>query len=166
MRVNRKDGFTFDELADIVRSVSDERYGGNVRIDTAVEERGKVIRFKLRAEQSGDGKRGGDCAPGARRSWSGTRTVSACWHAHRDILRALFQAHPQAVIVTAMARYEGLAGFEDTYPDTAHKNIGSMMEPAYMPALCDCSEGPYSGEPLGFLESVSGGSPMREYVSS
>ena len=74
---------------------------------------------------------------GARRSWSGRRTISACWHAHRDIYRAIFEAYPAATITTSLARYTA-GNFEDTYPATGWQNIGSMVQPAYMPELCDC----------------------------
>jgi hypothetical protein len=148
MRVLKRNGFTTTELFATVERVSAERYGRNVQVDTFSSDRNdQVERFKLRTVASGDGKRGGTCAPGARRSappayagGTARRTVSACWHAHRDILRALFQAHPQATIISAMARYEGLAGFEATFPDTAWKNIGSIARPAYMPDLCECDD--------------------------
>lgn len=76
---------------------------------------------------------------GARRSWSGRRVKAACWHAHRDYLRALFAECPDAVIVTALARYTADT-FEDVYPSTANRNVGSMLQPAYMDELCECDQ--------------------------
>ena len=76
---------------------------------------------------------------GARRSWSGRRLKAACWHAHRDYLRALFAECPDAVVVTALARYTADT-FEDVYPGTATRNVGSMVQPAYMDELCDCDQ--------------------------
>lgn len=109
-----------------------ESYGDNLTTHADMHQMGsRVIRVqgRIRAESS----RG----PGARRSWSGRRTVSACWHAHRDFYRALFAAYPQATVQTTMARYTA-SNFEDVYPGTGNQNIGSMFAPAYMPELCDC----------------------------
>lgn len=78
--------------------------------------------------------------PQARKSWQGRRTRAACWHAYRDAVRAVFAVYPHAVITTALARYEGSEGFEAVYPATADHNIGSMMQPAYMPDLCNCDD--------------------------
>lgn len=39
---------------------------------------------------------------GARRSWTGRRMPCACWHAYRDVLSAVFDAFPDAVIRTSM----------------------------------------------------------------
>ena len=124
-----------DTIRGIVGSVSDNVYGGNVIIDYIDSRRtrsdGRVTyRLKLRvADSRGDG---------ARASWSGRRTPSLCWHGFRDVIRAIFAVDPNATILTAMARYEGSEGFESTYPATAYKNIGSMMQPVTMPELCDC----------------------------
>lgn len=142
MEVRKRNGFDEASLRGIVEEVSRDKYSANVELDTVTSDRrGRVERFKLRAVESGARTLpSGYSAPGARRSSSGMRTVAACWHAHRDILRAVFEAFPRATIVTAMARYDGLEGFEATYPSTAYRNIGSMMQPATMPTLCDCSD--------------------------
>jgi hypothetical protein len=78
---------------------------------------------------------------GARRSWTGRRIKAACWHAHRDVLLALFLDHPEARVFTSMASYVGVEGFKATYPDTAYRNIGSELQPAFMPDLCECDGG-------------------------
>lgn len=63
---------------------------------------------------------------------------AACWHAYRDVMLAVFAINPDARIYTGLAKYRGLAGFLDHFPATAGENIGSMVQPAYMPELCDC----------------------------
>jgi hypothetical protein len=78
---------------------------------------------------------------GARRSQDGRRIAAACWHAHRDTLRALFLLEPTAIVKTAMATYKGLSGFEETFPDTYHKNSGSIMNPVEYGSLCECQWG-------------------------
>jgi hypothetical protein len=59
---------------------------------------------------------------------------------YRDGLAELFARYPFARVRTAMAYYKGEEGFLSTYPATAYVNVGSMMNPAYMPDLCDCSD--------------------------
>ncbi len=75
-----------------------------------------------------------------RRSASyGERKVHAvCWHGHRDFFRAVYRREPEAVFVTAIARYEGTEGFEETFPETAYRNIGSQMYPCTMAEACYC----------------------------
>jgi hypothetical protein len=46
------------------------------------------------------------------------------------------EVNPNAVIRSGLAVYKGVDGFEETYPATAHQNIGSMFQPAYMPEQC------------------------------
>jgi hypothetical protein len=74
---------------------------------------------------------------GARTSWSGRRVRAACWHAFRDVFRDLIAHNPNVVIITSLARYTE-ENFENTYPATGNRNVGSMVRPAYMPDLCDC----------------------------
>jgi hypothetical protein len=77
---------------------------------------------------------------GARRAASGRRGPYACWHAYRDVLKALFLLYPHATVSTGLARYRHQEGFRELYPRTASMNIGSMVQPRYMPDLCECSD--------------------------
>lgn len=72
---------------------------------------------------------------GARTSASGRHTPSASWEAHRDFLRALFAIVPDAVVYTSLATYRGAENFEETFPETAHRNVGSMYNPVTMRQL-------------------------------
>ena len=90
--------------------------------------KGSRIRFVLRANNSRK--------YGARKSWSGRHSKAASWEAHRDFMVAIFEQDPNARLQTGMAVYRGKDGFEQLYPDTAYKNIGSQMQPMTMP---DCS---------------------------
>lgn len=125
-------GITVDEFRSAVRSVS-EQYGGNVIIHAdakATSSRSSRGRVVVRDSRG----------PGARRSWSGRRGPWACWHVYRDVLTELFDAHPEAKVRTSLATYDGEDGFNQNYPATAYKNVGSMVAPAYMPELCDCAD--------------------------
>jgi len=74
---------------------------------------------------------------GARRGRLGARasTLHGCADQTRN--DALFCEHPDAIVRTSMAYYNGLQGFQDTYPATGDHNIGSQMQPITMPELCD-----------------------------
>lgn len=109
-------------------------YDGNVFWNRHPERRGNAFRFTLRCVSS----RG----PGHRMTVRAKphRLTAACWHVHRDFLRALFAMVPSARVKTAVADYRGREGFEKTFPDTAHRNIGSMMAPVAMADACECME--------------------------
>lgn len=89
-------------------------------------------RFTLRVKSSK--------GPGARRSRHGRRTVSACWHVHRDFLTALFDLEPGVTVYTALAMYRGRDGFLRDFPQTAYTNVGSVMRNGYIVELCACGE--------------------------
>ena len=76
-----------------------------------------------------------------RRGTSGARRRihAVCWHGHRDFFRALYALCPEAVIVTALARYEGAAHFERTFPATGATNLGSRAQPMPANRACDCA---------------------------
>lgn len=126
-------GLALADFERIIKQVSADSYAGNVAVADDAHEGGRLVTARLRVlESRGDG---------ARRSWTGRRIPAACWHAYRDVLAALFEEYPRASVRTAMAVYRGREGFEQHYPATADRNVGSQMQPAYMPDLCDCEEG-------------------------
>jgi hypothetical protein len=121
-------GLSLTEFYRIVEKVSAETYRGNVIVaDDAHELSGNrfVARLKVRDSH----------AYGARLSWTGRHMPAASWEAYRDVLTELFDRYPEARVRTVMATYRGKDGFEANYPDTAYVNIGSQMQPAYMPEL-------------------------------
>jgi len=121
---------TANQLTAIVDEVSREQYDGNIIFKRYPCQIGGFIHFTLRVASSKD--------DGAKVSASGRRSVALCWHGHRDVMQAIFDAHPDAILVTAMARYEGAEGFDDTYPATGDQNIGSMMQPLSYRDACNC----------------------------
>src|ERR1700738_1255430 len=54
---------------------------------------------------------------------------AVCWHGYRDFMLDVFKGAPEAVMVTAMARYEGIEDFERKFEYTGDQNVGSMMDP-------------------------------------
>lgn len=133
-------GITPEQFSDAVAKTTGW-YGNNLRAELGSVQSATRFRARVVAIESGAASLpAGESAPGARRSWTGRRMPAACWHAYRDVMYAIFAINPNARIATGMAVYRGLAGFESTYPATADQNIGSMMQPAYMPDLCDCDD--------------------------
>ena len=123
-------GPTVDDLIAAVSIVSREQYDGNITFNRYPEKVGNFTHFTLRVINS----RG----PGAKVSASGRRSVALCWHGHRDVMIKLFKTHPNALLVTALARYDGVTGFEREYPDTAYQNIGSIAQPLAFEDACRC----------------------------
>lgn len=124
-------GLSFDKFSEIVESVSKDEYEGNLIVhpDYTIYTDNR-FRARTRTVNSREA--------GSRRSWSGRRIPSACWHTTRDVLLLVFAEFPNARVQTSMATYRGEADFFDKFPRTADMNIGSMVAPAYMPDLCDC----------------------------
>jgi len=108
-------------------------YADNLQFNREPEKKGNFLHFTLRVK---------DCHKigAARASTSNRRLVAACWHAHRDVMRAIFRRTPDALLVTALARYEGAAGFEHEFPYTGQQNAGSMMQPRARQDCCECPQ--------------------------
>lgn len=131
----RGKGVEYGRIASVIDAVSFVDYGHNIRVHPdagPIGQNGYGFRGRIIGQET-DG-------PGTRHSASGRRGRWACWHAYRDVLREIFAQYPDAVVTTAMARYEGAAGFESTYPATADVNVGSHFSPAYMSELCACDD--------------------------
>jgi len=122
------------ELELIVKDISDNLYKGNVRFKRAPERNGMTDRspliFTLTVIDS--------AKHGARRSKEGRRIAAACWHVHRDIIQAIFNAFSSVRLQTVMADYKGATEFELKYPETGYKNIGSQFSPLYASEACEC----------------------------
>ncbi len=103
----------------------------NLEFNRHPERKGNFLHFTLRVRDSSKA--------GAKRSVSGRRLTAACWHAHRDVMRMIFAVNPDALLVTALARYEGLDDFERKFPDTGDLNIGTVFDPLYLSDACLCT---------------------------
>lgn len=84
-------------------------------------ERGRRVRFTIETRDA--------YKRGSRRSAAGRHMRKASWEAHRDVLTALFDADPDAVVRTGFATYRGRKHFHNTFEGTAQHNVGSMMQP-------------------------------------
>lgn len=135
-------GIDENTLSDIVAKVSADKWGGNVIVKDSCDEsnsRGPRARMTLRVVRS-DG-------PGARESASGRRTIGACWHVVRDVLRAVYEHNPNVRVVSGLSArsadgkrrptvYKNSAHFEDTFPATGRINVGSEWYPRSIVELC------------------------------
>lgn len=135
-------GANLDQVELVVLKVSAAHYAGNIMIRTGADKsnsRGGRATFTLRATAAD--------APGSRSSAgyssSGTgprglrRTVAACWHAHYDVLAALFAEYPAVRVNTMLATYTS-ATFHDRAMATADQNVGTLVAPRYPTELCTC----------------------------
>ena len=129
-------GLTISELRAAVEHVSNINYSGNITFKREPEQNGNFINFTLTVKDSSQ--------KGGRRSNTGRRIAAACWHAHRDIMVRIFSRHPDALLVTVMARYEGLDGFTRLFPATGKVNLGSMYEPLLANRACKCWDDTWS----------------------
>ena len=65
--------------------------------------------------------------------------VSAiCWHGFRDFMIAMYELDSNLRFVTAKATYKNKDDFYIKFPDTAFKNIGSLMNPINFGDACLC----------------------------
>ena len=122
-------GITIQELQQALKETNDRLYENNLKFNREPEQTGNWIHFTIRVKKCGD--------PGTH---IGThrRTFHACWHAHRDFMRAIFRKAPDAILHTGIASYYGSEGFEHEFPHTASQNIGSMMQPRQRQEACEC----------------------------
>lgn len=123
---------TIEALAAIVRTVSAEQYAGNIVFKNGPNQATKnCVNFTLTVADSN--------ANGSRRSNTGRRIAAACWHAHRDIMQAIFAAYPDARLHSALADYRGQSDFLASFPATGATNCGSIANPLRADNACDCN---------------------------
>ena len=68
------------------------------------------------------------------------RKVNAiCWHGYRDFLTELYKIYSDLRVFTAQITYNNKEDFELKYPNTANKNIGSMVQPLSYKDACFCN---------------------------
>lgn len=123
-------GLSTTELHDVVAKLNAGDYDGNINVEgcEALSSTGTRISVKLGTLDSRK--------HGSRRAWSGRHGKWLCWHGFRDVFRAVMAVNPDARIKTGKTIYKGRQHFEDTYENTADINVGSMIQPAFMPDMC------------------------------
>jgi hypothetical protein len=97
----------------------------------------EYVRFTLKPGQLSP-KNKDETSRYQRRGYMGERIHAVCWHGHRDFMRALFDFDSEARLTTAMADYRSREGFNELYPATAWRNIGSQINPLDYANACDC----------------------------
>jgi hypothetical protein len=164
----------------VIRDVSQARYEGNL-IPKSCQDRsnasGPRALFTLRVVDSHSGKRGAIGSPG--RKGTGPRgmkrSISACWHAHWDVIEEMLRRYPGARVVSGF-QLSGVSvqytaeTFRETALTTARVNVGSRDAPVTMPQCCDCDHTLYSDIPPEvdpLLYPHAAGSEMgREYENT
>lgn len=61
----------------------------------------------------------------------GRRIWAASWAGHYVFMRAVFTIDPDAIIHTSHAEYRGIRDFLAKAPDTAQRNVGSIVNPQW-----------------------------------
>jgi len=115
-------GITKQQLTEVINLGAD-----NIIFNRHPGCEGKFLHFTLRVTDSK--------GPFAKQSATGRRSTSLCWHGHRDVMEAIFDLNPDALLVTAMARYEGRSSFNELFADTGMTNVG--MGVSYQDC-CEC----------------------------
>lgn len=145
----RVKGITTEQLQDTIREVN-KKFGSEI-YTPYMERKGKSIQFTLRllsrwgcTYETKHKRRGNDIfRHWTNDNWGKTKagihyTSAVCFHGHWEIYREIFRLNPDAVIVTALARYENLRDLENKAPHIGYRNIGSMMYPLHLENACDC----------------------------
>jgi len=126
--------FTVVQVIGALNDTEWYRQGIQLRTD---ETRNRVYCFTLRMESS--------ASRGAAVTWSGRRSIYACWHTHRDVIAGLFAMRPAARLVAGARknglRYDGMYGFQRLFPETYYDQVGSLDRPATRGCLCACDMG-------------------------
>lgn len=150
-------GASVRDIETVVADVSRRAYDGNLIIRTSADHsnrRGPRAAFTLRVLDSTAGRPGaignarypGNGPNGYRRNG-----LSACWHAHWDVIEELFRRFPKAWVRSGL-RLDNksvvyrAATFRDMALRTAHVNLGTAYEPVTMPQCCECDHSRYSNE--------------------
>ena len=80
----------------------------------------------------------------ARRSGSGRRLKATCYHGFRDFHLALWRQGAKSITTVgphgARITYKNVEQFRNDLQAFAIKNVGTMIEPAFMIKLCECDE--------------------------
>lgn len=119
----------------VVLAETNTEYAANLTWKRRPEKCGKAYRCTLTVKTS--------YGPGSRRSLDHKsdvrRVAAACWHAHRDFMRMVFRANPDARIQTMLADYRGLEDFQAFFPVTGGTNVGSQAQPLAISEACNCA---------------------------
>ena len=105
-------------------AITSKKYNNNL-IFNRLEAKGKNFIATLKVRNSKE--------KGAKRGFSGRRTISACWHAHGDFLDNLINLSPEVDIVS-LGKHINIDG-----GNWVDWNAGSMMTPIYMSEMCECT---------------------------
>lgn len=89
------------------------------------------------------------------------RAFAVCWHGHYVVMRDIFSEDEDAVLRTAMANYNGRAGFEQNAWPTGAKNIGSLIAPQTYESACHCED---ADELANEAQRAAIGEPLEHHV--
>lgn len=140
-----------DKLIDAVRWASASYFSENIVV--------KDIRILTSHRATLTVRAVSSSGPGARRTRHNRRSVHACWHAYRDVIREVFRKYPDAQITTGLTCYRSPQHFEAVHHHTANMNIGSPLDVIPIVSLCECR---HQGQPLPVNRIVG----TRDFLAS
>ena len=100
-----------------------QKYENNI-VWNRFERKGNGYAFTLRVISS-KGR-------GAKRGFSGRKTIHACWHVHGDFFDFLFKINPRAYVWSAGNK------ITKDYGNWEDRNIGSIVSPLMYSDSCEC----------------------------
>lgn len=68
------------------------------------------------------------------------KIAAVCFHGHAAFMQRVFDANPDAVIISAMARFDGVAAFQAEACNVGERNVGSDYYPQEYNRACTCAE--------------------------
>lgn len=81
-----------------------------------------------------------------RRGWPtldgrpGRRIAAVCFHGHAAFMQRVFNASPAAVVISKLARFNGVEAFQREACAVGEQNIGSTYRPLYLNEACTCQD--------------------------
>ncbi len=69
---------------------------------------------------------------------TGRKVWAVCYHGHAAFMQRVFDINPDATIISAMERFDGVQDFREKACDVGDQNVGSSYQPAYFSTACKC----------------------------
>lgn len=129
-----------NDLREIVGMVSSAYYGDNLTLKTCEKKSDRRTSWTLKVRSSS--LQGAHHSAPLIGNETGRRTVSACWHCHRDVMCEIYDRDPNARIASGMIKYANVQDFVDNFGSTYYRNAGSMARPVRYGTLCLCEDNP------------------------
>jgi hypothetical protein len=139
-------GLSLDAVENAVVYVGERLYGGNLRVQTSRDRSKNGVErctFTLGVVDTSANGMGARCSTDLLARGNGplgrARSLTACWHAHFDVIECLLLSRASGLVTvqTAKATYNS-DNFLDVAYATAFENVGTAAHPVMAFQLCTC----------------------------